>query len=135
MSSSDEGRHLALKIVMMPRDTNPQGTIFGGVILSHIDQAGAVGARDEIRRRGHPEPKIVTVAMERVEFHEPVFVGDTVSFWTELVRIGTTSMTIHVTVEADRNAVPVKLTEADVTYVAVQLDAGGRGVPVPICGR
>jgi acyl-CoA thioesterase YciA len=127
-------RYLAIKAAMMPRDTNPQGTIFGGVLLSYIDQAGAVGARHTIRSSGWPDNPVVTVAMNRVEFHEPVFVGDTVSFWTQVLRIGHTSITMHVTVEADRDDQEVKLTEAEVTYVAVALKDGRRR-PVPICGE
>lgn len=119
-----ENRYLALKSAMLPKDTNQYGTIFGGVILSYIDQAGGVGADYEIRRQGWPPTALVTVALNKVEFHEPVFVGDIVSFYTQLVRIGTTSITMHVTVEADRGAGVVKLTEADVTYVAVDLAAG-----------
>ena len=126
-------RYLAIRAVMMPRDTNPYGTIFGGVILSYLDQAGAVGARHEIRRFGWPEQPIVSVAMKSVEFHRPVFVGDTVSFWTSLVRVGRTSITIHVDVEAERGGEAVHLTEAEVTYVAVDL-SGGERRPVPIRG-
>ena len=127
------GRYLALKVVMMPRDTNPYGTVFGGVVLSYIDQAGAVGARHEIASQGFPEQPIVTVAMNRVEFHEPLFVGDTVSFWTELRHLGNTSITIHVVVETERASKLVMLTEADVTYVAVRLDGKHRR-PIPIRG-
>ena len=129
-----DDRYLAIKIVMMPRDTNPFGTIFGGVVLSYIDQAGAVGAYHEIRRAGWPDQPIVSVAMNSVEFHRPVFVGDIVSFWTSLVKIGTTSITMHVDVEADRQGQAVHLTEAKVTYVAVDL-AGGQRRPVPIRGK
>lgn len=116
---------------MMPRDTNAHGTIFGGVLLSYIDQAGAVGAIHEIRRGGWPDRLIVTVAMNRVEFHEPVFVGDVVSFWTELVRVGRTSITMHVVVEADRGGQTINLTEAEVVYVAVDSSDDQRS-PVPI---
>jgi acyl-CoA thioesterase YciA len=133
MTEPSPARYLALKAVMMPRDTNPVGTIFGGVILSHIDQAGAVGALHEIRCAGWPDRLIVTVAMNQVEFHKPVFVGDLVSFWTRLVRVGNTSITVHVEVEADRNGQPVKLTEAEVVYVAVEA-VGGQRHPVPIRG-
>lgn len=116
------GRHLALKAVMMPRDTNMHGTIFGGVILSYIDQAGAVGALHALSRAGLPTKPLVTVAMNRVEFHEPVHVGDTVSFWSEVVRVGSTSITTQVSVEAERNGAELKLTEAEVTYVAVDVE-------------
>ena len=126
-------RFLAIKAVMMPRDTNQHGTIFGGVLLSYMDQAGAVGAHHAIRHSGWLIPALVTVAMNRVEFHQPVFVGDVVSFWSEVKRIGTTSITMHVTVEADREDMTVKLTECDVTYVSVDL-ADGERRPVPIRG-
>lgn len=127
-------RYLAIKVAMMPRDTNPYGTIFGGVILSYIDQAGAVGAVYEIRRKNWAEPLLVSVAMNSVEFHRPVFVGDIVSFWTRLVRVGTTSITMRVDVEADRGGNGVHLTEAEVTYVAVDRSSEQRR-PVPIRGE
>ena len=113
----------AIRVLMMPRDTNHRGTIFGGVILSHIDQAGAVGAMREGCR------EVVTVAMDKVEFHQPVFVGDLVSYYAETLRIGRTSITVRVEVEAcrrDNKKVPV--TSADVTFVHV--DAAGRPIPV-----
>src|SRR5438876_8387657 len=91
---ADPAPYLALKAVMMPRDTNPHGTIFGGVLLSYIDQAGAVGARHAMVRNGWPPQTLVTVGMQSVAFHEPVLVGDLVSFWTTAVRIGTTSITM-----------------------------------------
>jgi acyl-CoA thioesterase YciA len=112
-------RHLAVKVVMMPRDTNAFGTIFGGVLLSYIDQAGAVGAIHEILRQGWPLPMIVTVAMNGVEFHEPVGVGEVVSFWTQVTRIGRTSITTHVSVESERGDGPRRVTEAEVVYVAI----------------
>ena len=97
---------------MMPRDTNAHGTIFGGVILSYIDQAGAI----EARRQGLQF--MVTVSMDKVVFHEPVFVGDLVSFWTETLRIGNTSITTKVVVEVLRNGLDRKtVTEAQVVYV------------------
>ena len=80
----------AIRVVMMPKDTNALGTIFGGVILSYIDQAGAVEAHR------HCPGRIVTVAMREVVFHAPVFVGDLVSFWTHTVKVGNTSVTVHV---------------------------------------
>lgn len=104
----------AIRVLMMPRDTNAHGTIFGGVILSYIDQAGAI----EARRQGLK--LMVTVSMDKVVFHEPVFVGDLVSFWTETLRIGTTSITTKVVVESIRSGDPdrrVKVTEAQVVYV------------------
>ncbi len=130
--SSD--RHLAIKVVMMPRDTNPHGTIFGGVLLSYLDQAGAVGAYQAIRQSGFNKKSLVTVGMKSVEFHRPVFVGDVVSFWTKLIRFGTTSVTIHVEIEAERDGQPEKLTEAEVSYVAFTMQ-GDKRVPVPISDR
>jgi acyl-CoA thioesterase YciA len=133
MTNVAADRYLAIKAVMMPRDTNPQGTIFGGVLLSYMDQAGAVGALYEIRRSGWPARPMVTVAMNRVEFHQPVFVGDLVSFWTRLIAVGQTSITMHVAVEADRSGQVFRLTEAEVVYVAVEI-ADGQRLPVPIRG-
>ena len=104
---------------MMPRDTNAYGTIFGGVILSYIDQAGAI----EARRQGCQ--LMVTVSMDKIVFHEPVYVGDLVSFWTETLRIGNTSLTTKVVVEAIRvgeGANRVTVTEAQVVYVNVGED-------------
>jgi acyl-CoA thioesterase YciA len=121
-----EVRVPAIRVVMMPRDTNSFGTIFGGVLLSYIDQAGAV----EVHK--HTSKTIVTVAMHEVVFIEPVFVGDLVSFYTETVKIGRTSVTVRVIVEADRIIAlgrhHVKVTEAEVIYVAV--NAERRPVPV-----
>jgi acyl-CoA thioesterase YciA len=119
MTNLPSERFLAVKVVMMPRDTNPGGTIFGGVLLSYIDQAGVVGAHDLIRDRGWQPPTLVTVAMNGVEFHQPVFVGDVVSFWTRVVRIGRTSIAVHVAVETDRLGQTISLTKAEVVYVAV----------------
>src|SRR5436853_7077534 len=107
----------AIRITMLPRDTNSQGTIFGGVILSYIDMAGAIEAH---RHTGMD--RFVTVAMREVIFHHPVFVGDLVSFYSETARIGTTSITVRVVVEAERYGGPaerVRVTEAEVIYVAV----------------
>jgi acyl-CoA thioesterase YciA len=111
--------YLAIQVVMMPRDTNPYGTIFGGVILSYIDQAGAIGARREVIRAGGAPPFLVTVALNRVEFHQPVLVGDVVRFLTRLVRLGRTSVTVHVSVEAERGQQVLQVTEAEVVYVKV----------------
>jgi acyl-CoA thioesterase YciA len=111
--------YLAIQVVMMPRDTNPHGTIFGGVILSYIDQAGAIGARREVVQRGGPPPFVVTVAMNRVEFHKPVLIGDVVRFLTRLVRLGRTSITMHVNVEVERGREVIQVTEAEVVYVGV----------------
>src|SRR6516225_5337022 len=96
--------YLAIRVVMLPRDTNPLGSIHGGVILSYLDSAGAIGARREVAMAGGKLPFLVTVAMNRVEFKAPVLVGDVVSFNTRLVKMGRTSITMHVAVEAERGA-------------------------------
>jgi acyl-CoA thioesterase YciA len=111
--------YLAIQVIMMPADVNPQGTIFGGVILSYIDQAGAIGARREVVRAGGPLPMLLTVAINRVEFKKPVLVGDVVRFLTRLVRIGRTSITMHVDVEAERDGQVLHVTEAELVYVGV----------------
>ena len=115
----------AIRVLMMPRDTNAHGTIFGGVILSYVDQAGAI----EARRQG--SQFMVTVSLDKVVFHEPVFVGDLVSFWTETTRIGTTSIAVKVVVEAIRGTDPsrrVVVTEANVVYVNVGKDRKPRPI-------
>ena len=106
----------AIRVVMLPRDTNSQGTIFGGVILSYIDMAGAIEAH---RQTGMD--RFVTVAMREVIFHAPVFVGDLVSFYAETLKVGNTSITTRVLVEAVRyeGHEHVGVTEAEVVYVAV----------------
>ncbi len=115
----------AIRVLMMPRDTNAHGTIFGGVILSYIDQAGAI----EARRQGCQF--MVTVSMDKIVFDQPVFVGDLVSFWTETLRIGNTSITTKVVVEAIRGndlARKVLVTEAQVVYVNVGEDRKPRPI-------
>ncbi len=111
--------YLAIQVVMMPRDTNPHGTIFGGVILSYIDQAGAIGARHAVVEDGGPLPVVVTVALNQVVFKQPVLVGDVVRFLTYPVRIGRTSITMHVNVEAERRNQLLQVTEPEVVYVGI----------------
>jgi len=118
-------RDATLRVTMLPRDTNAHGTIFGGVILSHIDLAGGIAASRQAARN------FVTRAMREVEFIAPVYVGDVVSFYTTVLRQGTTSITIKVSVEAERGRDPrqrVKVTEAEVIYVSV--DEAGKPVPL-----
>jgi acyl-CoA thioesterase YciA len=116
-------RSLALRVVTMPRDTNQYGTIFGGVILSYVDQAGFVEARR------HGTHRWVTASMERVDFKAPVHLGDTVNFYAHTTRLGTKSVTVQIEVEAERytsgDRVPV--TAATLTMVAV--DAAGTPIP------
>ena len=123
--------YLAIQVVMMPRDVNPHGTIFGGILLSYIDQAGAIGARREVIRRGGQPPFVVTVAMNRVEFHKPVLVGDVVRFLTRVVRLGRTSVTMHVSVEVERGTEVLQVTEAEVVYVGIDPTSPERR-PLPL---
>ncbi len=118
-------RDPAIRVILLPRDTNAQGSIFGGVILSHLDLAGVVEARK------HADQRFVTVAMKEVEFRKPVYVGDTVSFYTKTKRVGRTSVTVQVEVEAQRWDDPKKkviVTSAEVVFVAV--DEAGKPTPV-----
>ena len=101
---------------MMPNDTNVHGTIFGGVILSYIDQAGAIAAR------AYAPERVVTVCMKEVEFHKPVYVGDIVSYYAWVTGTGNTSVSVKLEVIAERfrpTGTKVKVTEAEVVYVSV----------------
>jgi len=134
--------YLAIAVVMMPRDANPNATavgaypaystVFGGVILSHIDLAGAVAARREIHQRGgNTAAVIVTVAVNRVEFKQPVLVGDVVKFYTSPVRFGRTSLTMSIHVVAERAGAVIPVTEAEVVYVGVDATTAERR-PTPL---
>jgi acyl-CoA thioesterase YciA len=117
----------AIRVVMMPKDTNARGTIFGGVILSYLDQAAAIEAQKKSNKR------FVTKAMKAVEFVAPVHLGDVVSFYATTIRTGRTSVTVKIDVEAERLSADhqkhcVKVTEAEVVCVAV--DAAGRPTPI-----
>lgn len=115
----------AIRVVMMPRDTNAVGTIFGGVLLSYLDQAAFIGAREVAAHR------YVTVAVNAVEFKEPVFVGDVLSFYAEPAKMGRTSLRMRITVWAERFASPgprIRVTEAEVVLVAV--DESRRAIPI-----
>ena len=128
--------YTAIQVVMMPRDTNPYGTIFGGVVLSHIDTAGSIGARREVLLRGgNAKASFVTVAINRVEFKQPVMVGDVVKFLTRLVKIGRTSVTMHIDVIAERDAQDIPVTDAEIVYVGVDasLPVAERR-PIPLMG-
>jgi len=116
-------RRLALRVVTMPRDTNAYGTIFGGVILSYIDQAGFVEARH------HGVHRWVTASMDRIDFSAPVHLGDIVNFYTQTIRFGTKSVNVRVEVEAERysGGRTVRVTTATMTMVSVDVD--GRPIP------
>ncbi|WP_282608169.1 acyl-CoA thioesterase [Pelagibius sp. Alg239-R121] len=113
-------RDPALRTLAMPADANPNGDIFGGWVLAQMDLAGAVPAAH------HAKGRIATVAVEAMRFHKPVFVGDLVSCYAKIVKIGTTSMSVHVETWAERrlDGSEVKVTEG--TYVYVAIDEEGR---------
>ena len=104
-----------IKIVAMPKDTNPSGNIFGGWIMSNIDMAGALATRDL------PIENVVTVKVNSMEFREPIFVGDVVSYYAKIAKVGNTSIKVKVEVNAQRLYVWVRrcvhVASADITYV------------------
>lgn len=118
-------RQPAVRMLAMPADTNPSGDIFGGWLMSQMDIAGGIAAA------ARAEGRVVTVAVEGMEFHQPVYVGDLVSCYADVVATGTTSITVKVETLARRRAGgdTVKVTEG--TFVFVALDADGRPRPVP----
>lgn len=118
-------RQPAVRMLAMPADTNPSGDIFGGWLMSQMDIAGGIAAA------ARAEGRVVTVAVEGMEFHQPVYVGDLVSCYADVVATGTTSITVKVETRARRRAGgdTVKVTEG--TFVFVALDADGRPRPVP----
>lgn len=114
--------YIAIQTAMLPRDSNKHGTIFGGVILSNIDLAGAIAAsREVLLRGGNPNASFVTVALNRVEFKKPVLVGDVVRCETRIVKVGRTSVTVHIDVWAERGAESIHVTEAEAVFVGVDL--------------
>ncbi len=119
-------RQVTLRVVPMPADTNSVGDIFGGWIMSHVDVAGAIAAV----RRAHG--RVVTVAVNALTFKKPVLVGDVVSFYADVERVGRTSITVRVDVYAERRIEArecVQVTEAMLTYVAMDSDGRPRVVP------
>lgn len=115
-----------LRVMPMPADTNPAGDVFGGWIMSQVDIAGSLPARQRARGR------VATVAVNAFVFKQPVSVGDIVSFYARIVRIGRSSVTVDVEVFAERNPdapVVVKVTEATLTYVAVSADGVKQDLP------
>ncbi len=119
-----------LRVMPYPKDTNPAGDIFGGWIMSQVDIAGSIAAYKKAKSR------VVTVAVNAFSFHKPVFVGDVVSFYTSIKKIGNSSLTVAVTVYAERGWIDpeikgnyVKVTEAELTYVSI--DENRRPRPVP----
>ena len=116
----------AIRVAAMPADTNSAGTIFGGWIMSQVDIAGSIAALERARGR------VVTVAVNSFEFHQPVFVGDLISCYAEVIKVGRTSITIKVEVYAQRcpsNPKTIKVTQAELTYVALDENRKPRGIP------
>lgn len=115
-----------LRVMPMPADVNAAGDIFGGWVMAQVDIAGGVAAMRRARGR------VATVAVNSFQFKQPVSVGDVVSFYAEIVKVGTTSITVDVAVFAERNParpIVVKVTEAILTYVALDADGQKRAVP------
>lgn len=118
-------KELVLKVIPMPADCNANGDIFGGWIMAQVDLAGAVLPARIAKGR------IATVAVNQFVFKQPVSLGDLLSFYARVTRIGNTSVSVHVQVYAERNPANlqvVKVTEADLTYVAID----GKGQPRPL---
>ena len=126
MTKLPEHKEPVLRVVPMPADANQHGDIFGGWIMAQVDiAAGVLAAR-------HARGRVVTVAVNEFQFKQPVFIGDVLSFYCEIVRVGTTSITVNVEVYAQRNpsdVETVKVTEATLTYVATGPDRRPRPVP------
>lgn len=115
-----------LRVMPMPADTNPSGDIFGGWVMAQVDIAGGIAAMQRARGR------VATVAVNEFLFKQPISVGDVVSFYAEIVKVGRTSVTVDVLVIAERHPehpVTVKVTEATVTYVALNADGSKREIP------
>lgn len=119
-------RHSTLRLVPMPADLNQNGDVFGGWVMAQVDVAGAIPAMRRARGR------VATVSVNSFLFKQPVSVGDIVSLYAEIVRVGTTSLTVKVEVYAERNfadTIIVKVTEAELTYVAINSDGSKRALP------
>jgi acyl-CoA thioesterase YciA len=123
-------RHVTLRVAPMPADTNAAGNIFGGWLMSQVDIAGSIVA---IRRAQGP---VTTVAVSAFRFHKPVYVGDVVSLYADVTRVGTTSITVDVVVYAERGlrqgslaGTVEKVAESALTYVAIDADYRKRPVP------
>ena len=120
-SALPAGKEPTLRVVPMPADANPSGDIFGGWVMAQVDMAGSIPALRVARGR------VATVSVNSFVFKQPVMIGDLVSFYAEVIKVGRTSITVDVQVYAQRNPAKVetvKVTEAVLTYVAV--DAQGR---------
>ena len=124
--SLPKDKEVALRVVPMPADANPHGDIFGGWIMSQVDVAGGTVAGRLARGR------VATVAVNSFVFKQPVQIGDVLSFYADVVRVGTTSITVNVEVYAERRPADpkvVKVTEATLTYVAIDPQGAPRAIP------
>ncbi|GLT23551.1 MAG: acyl-CoA thioesterase [Zoogloea sp.] len=120
------GQMPVLRVMPMPADLNPSGDVFGGWIMAQVDIAGAVPAIKRARGR------VATIAVNSFLFKQPVSVGDIVSFYAEIIKVGRSSITVDVAVYAERNPehpIVVKVTEAVLTYVAVDKNGQKREIP------
>ena len=125
-------RDVTLRMMPMPADLNQNGDVFGGWVMSQVDVAGAIPAMRRARGR------VATVSVNSFTFRQPVSVGDIVSLYADIVRVGRTSITVRVEVFAERNYVDpiiVRVTEAELTYVAIGVDGGKREVPPENCSQ
>ena len=125
-SLSLPAKHCTLRVVPMPADLNQNGDVFGGWVMDQVDVAGAIPAMRRARGR------VATVSVNSFLFKQPVSVGDIVSLFAEIVHVGRTSITVNVEVYAERNyanPVTVKVTEAQLTYVAIDGNGEKRSVP------
>lgn len=121
------GKMPQLRVMPMPSDANVYGDVFGGWIMAQVDLAGSLPATRRANGR------VATIAVNSFLFKQPVFVGDLLSFYAEIVKVGTTSITVNVEVFAERNRLQtdtVKVTEATLTYVATGADRKPRALPV-----
>lgn len=119
-------RHSTLRLVPMPADLNQNGDVFGGWVMAQVDVAGAIPAMRRARGR------VATVSVNSFQFKQPISVGDIVSLYAEVVRVGRTSITVKVEVYAERNyadPIIVKVTEAELTYVAIDTTGNKRLLP------
>lgn len=131
MNQNKPVRQLTARLPMMPRDTNGQGKISGGVILSQIDLAAALVARRSCT--GRYVNRVVTRAMDKVEFKEPVLVNDVLTCYSSVLNVGRTSVAVHVEMEADRSGQVIPVTEATAVFVA--LNKSGFPTPIQAKGR
>lgn len=122
-------RQPALRVVPMPADLNQNGDVFGGWVMAQVDVAGAIPAMRRARGR------VATVSVNSFQFRQAISVGDIVSFYAEIVHVGRTSITVHVEVYAERNyadPITVKVTQAELTYVAIDDSGSKREVPAEL---